>query len=141
MASGWEVYYVVFLSAGLAISIPFVLTLLSGLFFSGKRKKEEKTIKNPIKRQESKQENKNDTLFRKRLNIRFYLGLNASMILISLALMMVPFVGAFHPWFSNELRLGASFALISVSVFSFVGLLYSIKKGDLSWIETFQRKE
>jgi hypothetical protein len=127
MPSGWDVYYVVFLSAVLALAIPGGLKLVS--FFAGNRKQHA---------EEHARATEAPSLGR-RINTRFFLSANAMLIVITLALLLIPCVGALRLGIEKRDSHGSLIAIVSVAGFSALGLLYSGRKGDLSWLKSFRR--
>ncbi len=129
MNSSWDSYYIVFLSAVLSLGIPAVLAVVSLVFFP--------KIKQ-IRREQQKSLaiERNRTILGQRINIRFFLATNAAIILITLALALVPCVTTLQ----SENRGGLISGLISIFTivgFSILGLLYSVRKGDMGWLSTF----
>ena len=138
MPSGWDVYYLVFLSAAMALLIPLGLGGISLLFFpsGGSRKRrlpsaDLEAAQNPVSK---------DTVGN-RVNVRFFLGVNAALCLLALVLGMIPTAAAIHGSSDRHEILQALFALVSITALASLGLLYSVAKGDLSWLKSFQDKE
>ena len=72
-----------------------------------------------------------------RINVRFFLAANAALILITLALMLLPCATTLQ----SENREGVVKGLISIITlagFAALGLLYSVRKGDMGWLSSFQ---
>ena len=135
MPSGWEVYYVVFLSALLALGIPFVLRLLSSLF-SGRGPRARVL---PSSEAFSAGPRKEQPFFPgKRVNVRFFLATNAALVLIALMLTIVPGAGSLQAKPDRPELFRTLFSIVSVAVFAAIGLLYSATKGDLSWLRSMQ---
>lgn len=133
MPSSWNVYYVIFLSAVLALAIPAILALASYLVSAGKvKKKLNREVLDEIP-------SVNETLLGRRINARFFLGVNAALILITLILVIVPCAGQLQANHNKIGLLRALVAIITIAGFAALGLLYSVKKGDLSWLESFQK--
>lgn len=135
MPSSWNVYYVIFLSAVLALTIPAKLTLISHFFFPRKGNKRLRA------RVLDEVGTKNETLLGRRINARFFLGVNSALILITLVLVIIPCVSQLHDQGNKNALIRALVAIITVAGFSALGLIYSIKKGDLSWLGSFQKAE
>ena len=79
----------------------------------------------------------NQTILGQRINVRFFLAINAALILIALALELVPCVTTIQ----SENRDGLIKGLISIVTlagFAVLGLLYSVRKGDMGWMSYFQ---
>ena len=148
--SGWETYYVVFLSAAVALGIPLILSVVSLVF--GKRARESQSV-DPVREiwdpsQTTAQipdlpapsEPIEATLGR-RINTRFFLSANAALILIALALVLVPYASVLHAPASGAgmpLLLRGLISVVSLALFAGLGLLYSARKGDLNWLQTFR---
>ena len=131
MASSWDSYYVVFLSAILSLSIPALLALISFIFFS-KHKRAQKRALAPDA------SSKNRTILGQRVNVRFFLAANASLVLLALALEIVPCAITLHELNQEGLFKGLT-AILSLAIFSMLGLLYAIRKGDMGWLSSFQK--
>lgn len=141
MPSGWEVYYVVFLSATLALAIPLILWGLSHLFRSGKKESNEQK-----KIHFSQEEGIDPPLFipppavlGRRMNVRFFMAANAALLLITLGLVLIPCVGALAA--SPETGYVGIFVIISIASSAALGLLYSARKGNLAWLGTYQKRD
>lgn len=80
------------------------------------------------------------SLNNKRVNARFFLGMNAALVLIALALALIPCAGMLGKNPDRESFLMGLVAVISIAAFAGLGLLYSSVKGDLSWISSYQKK-
>ncbi len=132
--SGWEVYYVVFLSATLALGLPLSVALLSKLLRLGKNQP-----RAPIR--ESFAFEPAAPVLGKRMNTRFFLAANAALVLLTLALMLIPCVGALQKDGTGTTVLRGLISVITIATFSAIGLLYSARKGDLSWLRSFERVE
>ena len=132
MPTGWDVYYIIFISALLGLGIPAFLkaaTLLLSLKVSPKdqaNKIELATLPVPPE---------NSHLGR-RINIRFFLGINASFILIAMGLVILPCIGTIHSNSGNASR--GLIGIVSLAAFTALGLFYASRKGDLTWMRVFQ---
>jgi NADH:ubiquinone oxidoreductase subunit 3 (subunit A) len=131
MPSGWEVYYVVFLSAVLALGIPLILHLISSVLADRKPSVS-------LSAQVDSSAGDSSAVGRK-INTRFFLSANAALILIALALMLIPCVGALHAGADHAAILRTLSAILVVAALAGLGLLYASRKGDLSWLKTFHR--
>ena len=129
MPSGWEVYYVVLLSAVFSLSIPLTLRLISLLISSrAMGRKVEKTLRPET-----------TLALGRRINTRFFLGANISLLLISFGLILIPCVGTLNPALgSKKESLGAMVAVLSLVGFAALGLLYAVRKGDLNWLKALR---
>jgi hypothetical protein len=132
MPSGWETYYIVFLAAALSLGIPLVLGALSFFFTPAKRVKSGIQIPSEVRSERSE--------LSRRMNTRFFLGANASLILVSLALMLIPCLGYFREERQGGYFPASMWAIISISLFIALGLLYSARKNDLSWQKSFRER-
>jgi NADH:ubiquinone oxidoreductase subunit 3 (subunit A) len=129
MTSSWDSYYIVFLSAILSLCIPASLAFISFIFFP----------KNKLKdRQYSKLRGgePNRTILGQRINVRFFLAANAALILITLALELVPCATTVQSENQEGLIKGL-ISIVTLAGFSVLGLLYSIRKGDMGWLSSF----
>jgi NADH:ubiquinone oxidoreductase subunit 3 (subunit A) len=131
MASSWDSYYVVFLSAILSLSIPALLAVVSFIFFP----KYKRVQKKPLPFDASIQ---NRTILGQRVNVRFFVAANASLVLMTLALELIPCATTLQEDNSEGLLKGL-IAIISLASFSILGLLYAIRKGDMGWLSSFQK--
>jgi hypothetical protein len=130
MPSSWDVYYVVFLSALLALGVPALLGLFSYLA-SAERGKTLQTG-GPTKNVA------NSALLRQKINARFFLGINAALILMAIAIILIPCTAMLQQAMGQEAYLKGLIAIVSLATFCGLGLLYSSRKGDLSWVQSFQ---
>ncbi|MBY0469890.1 hypothetical protein K2X30_01895 [bacterium] len=147
MPSGWEVYYVVFLSAVLALAVPGALWLVS-LLVRHRPKAESPSHQgsfgesmSELQLQQKPARRSSDTAIGKKVNTRFFLGSNAALILVTLALILVPCVGILK---ENPARSNALKGLICIGTivgFAALGLLYSARKGDLDWVKSFREED
>ena len=132
MPSGWDVYYIVFLSALLGLGIPLFVkaaALLLSLNVSPKspaKKNEMPSVTSGITVNEHSQ-------LGRRINIRFFLGVNASFILIAMGLVILPCIGTLHGKSARGL-----IGIVSLAGFTAIGLFYASRKGDLTWSRVFQ---
>ena len=135
MPSGWDDYYVVFLSAVLALLVPLILGLLS-LVFSSKRTFKPRTF-------ESAAALSSETkvpMTRQRINTRFFLAANASLVLITLGLALIPCVGTLKSSTDGMGLFRGLIAIVTITGFAALGLLYSARKGDLSWLRSYRKE-
>jgi NADH:ubiquinone oxidoreductase subunit 3 (subunit A) len=136
MPSGWDVYYIVFLSAFLALGIPAVLALISYLVSPQIKGRKQQPLRgfNAVLA-DSNEANK--TLLGQKMNARFFLAANAALILITLMLALIPCVGMLQPGTDHEGLLRALTAIVTIAGFAALGLLYSARKTDLGWLKSF----
>jgi NADH:ubiquinone oxidoreductase subunit 3 (subunit A) len=127
--SGWNVYYIVFLSGALSLAVPAVLAVFS-YFASSKTQSPSSQEASP--RVEISFE-ENPTASSKRTNPRAFVALNAALSLITLSLLILPCVVNLR---SNAL-LGLV-CILSVCVMASLGLLYGIRKKDLDWLMSYR---
>ena len=129
MPSGWNVYYIVFLSALLALGIPAGLGILSSLLSPRRKSRPAPHVTGP---------GQSFSDFKgKRMNVRFFLAANASLALITLILALIPCASMAHEGVLPGEALRGLIAVISIAGFALLGLLYSTRKGDLSWLKSF----
>lgn len=139
MPSGWGVYYVVFLSALLALGIPAVLALLSHLV-STRRAGGSKPGADAVLSAQQPIELDKSSLGR-RMNTRFFLSANASLVLITLGLVLIPCAGILQPETGRAGILRGLIAIVSIAGVAALGLLYSARKGDLNWLNSFRGED
>lgn len=143
MPSGWDVYYIVFLSAGLALGIPAALTLVSLVVSGGQRARKAVPAFSPSDTPPAVSER---GVLGHKINTRIFLGANAALVLIALALALVPCVIDIHDLKPDHglgdeaVILRGLVAIVSVALFAAMGLLYAARKGDLSWLKSFQER-
>jgi NADH:ubiquinone oxidoreductase subunit 3 (subunit A) len=127
--SGWNVYYIVFLSGVLSLAVPAVLALFS-YFASSKKERQSKdnapALEIPF--------DQNPTAASKRTNPRAFVALNSALSLITLSLLILPCVVNLQ---SNAL-LGLV-CVLSVCSMASLGLLYGIRKKDLEWLMSYNK--
>lgn len=128
MPSNWDVYYVVFLSAFLALGIPALIAFVAYVVFP----------RLPMKRTLDHNLEVNHHIGQ-HMNVRFFLGVQAAMLLLALALLLIPCAGTLQPGRSSLALLKGLIAIVSVALFAVLGLLYATRKGDLSWIRSFHK--
>lgn len=124
MPSGWNIYYIVFLSAIFALAIPLALRLLSSFFSS----------QEPDRKAEIPSISGDPMSLGQRINTRFFKSANVALLLIAFGLILIPCALIAR---SPD---GAALILSTVG-FSALGLLYSARKGDLEWLRTFVRRD
>ncbi len=132
----WDSYYIVFLAAILSLGIPASLAAISYVFFNKNRGK----AFNLPKVQGAKP---NRTILGQRINVRFFLAANAALILITLALELIPCAITLKSE-NREGLIKGLVAIVTLAGFAVLGLLYSVRKGDMGWLSSFQmeiRKE
>ena len=134
MPSGWEVYYLVCLSALLALLLPLILTLVS-FVISSHRQAVSQNVPDAILNASKKTDKK--VLAGLRINTRFFLGANVALVLVTMALILVPCVGAFSPDSGFRELLG----IVTLVAFAAFALFYSARKGDLNWLRSFKSGE
>src|SRR5687767_12941658 len=120
MPSGWDAYYVFFLSALLSLGVPAFLKLIS---MSKRRGQPRRAAQADATGWDF------DAFKGRRINTRFFMGTNVALILTALCLALVPCVGAIPA--TSGIRL---VAILSICVLSALALLYAATKGDLDWL-------
>lgn len=145
-SSGWTKYYVIFLSAISSLLIPIVLEI----FGKSLRKKGASQSSPPgtsspagigmdssgfsgASTSSSPQIPKADGALGRRMNTRFFLSANAAILLLTLMVILIPLVGILVSSDDKKVLI----AVLSIVGFAGLGLLYSARKGDLDWIQTF----
>jgi NADH:ubiquinone oxidoreductase subunit 3 (subunit A) len=135
MTSSWDSYYVVFLSAILSLGIPAVLAAISLILFP-----RNPSINKSRRIEQSKEfeaHKANRTILGQRINVRFFLAANAALILITLALALIPCATTLKSENLDGLLKGLV-SIITIAGFAVLGLLYSVRKGDMGWLSSFQ---
>jgi len=142
MTSSWDSYYIVFLSAILSLGIPAVLAIISLLLFP----------RNPLVSKTKWLQQlpdfngkngkvgfgANRTVLGQRINIRFFLAANAALILITLALALIPCATTLKSENQAGLVKGL-ISIVTIAGFAVLGLLYSVRKGDMGWLSSYQK--
>ena len=141
MPSGWEIYYIVFLSAFVALGIPTFLALISYLISPQVKGRKKQSSQDEPNIALANSREPNHTEIGRKMNVRFFLAANAALILIALMLALVPCVGVLQPGSNHESLFRGLVAIVSISGFAVLGLLYSARKNDLSWLKSFQQDE
>jgi hypothetical protein len=131
MMSSWDSYYVVFLSAVLSLVVPGALTVASFFFFS------KRGFKKSFSPRDMSYHAASRTVLGQRVNVRFFLAVNAALVLIALALELIPSATTLHSEDAAG-RFKGLIAIVSIATFSILGLLYSVRKGDMGWLSSFQ---
>jgi NADH:ubiquinone oxidoreductase subunit 3 (subunit A) len=126
--SGWNVYYIVFLSGALSLAVPAVLALFS-YFASSKKTPQTKEV-SPLAEIPF---DANPTAATKRTNPRAFVALNSALSLIAFSLLILPCVVNLR---SNAL-LGLV-CILSTCLMASLGLLYGIRKKDLDWLMSYR---
>jgi NADH:ubiquinone oxidoreductase subunit 3 (subunit A) len=134
MPSGWDVYYVVFLSALMALGIPAVLGLMT-IIVSRRDVRSRGDVKHAT---ESLSGGEGHAPITRRTNARFFLAANVAISLIALVLLLVPVVGTFQRGESSVVLLRGLMLVLSVGTFAALGLGYAASKRDLSWLRSHQ---
>ncbi|MEK6578536.1 MAG: hypothetical protein AABZ55_04855 [Bdellovibrionota bacterium] len=129
MPNGWDIYYVVFLSALLALGFPVVLGTISFLFADPKVSRSRKEGRVELEK----------AALGQRINTRFFLGVNATIILITLVLALIPISGMILGEKDKGTVFRGLLLVISIGLAAALGLLYSARKGDLSWVGFYQK--
>jgi NADH:ubiquinone oxidoreductase subunit 3 (subunit A) len=131
LPSGWNVYYIAVLAGGLALLIPLALLLISrGLSPDSPNSGDGQDVPGPQIRMV---QSDNPVEVGRKSNPRLFQALNASLILILLALLMVPCA------VSLSGRSGL-ISILSLCVIAGLGLLYGVRKQDLEWLKTWGRE-
>ncbi len=146
MPSGWEVYYLVFLSGLLALLVPGALRVLSYIF-SAATKRSKSGDPAELEAQKAQENESPHVTVRTasnlsalhHVNVRFFLATSVALILAASALSLAPIVSVFHSYDRDVAALGCV-AVVLLTIFSGLGLLYSVRKGDLSWLSGFSQE-
>lgn len=132
MTSSWDSYYIVFLSAILSLAIPASLAAISIIFFP-------KTKQKRLTPQNLTVGKSNQTILGQRINVRFFLAANSALILITLGLELVPCATTVQSQNMEGLIKGI-ISIVTLAGFAVLGLLYSIRKGDMGWLSSFNQE-
>lgn len=163
--NGWDQYYLIFVSAGLAFLIPGLLWLvssimkrpmtvrelspLSGISQAGMDMGAELATSDDFMSadapadifadpSEARREAKFDSsVLGRRINTRFYLSATTAILLLCGGLILVPLVRMVGG--SGKPALEVVLVLIALVLFLGLGLIYSARKGDLDWIQSFRK--
>ncbi len=138
MPSGWDVYYIVFLSAFLALGIPAALAVVSYLVSPQIKGRKQRTL-NDFNTVLADATRPNETVLGQKINARFFLAVNAALILITLMVALIPCVGMLQPGTDREGLIRGLIAIVSIAIFAALGLLYSARKADLGWLKSFNK--
>ncbi len=137
MPSGWDVYYVVFLSAALALGIPAGLSALAAWI-----RVRSQVPRHRVVTSHSGAGTASEPKLARRLNTRFFRGANAALLLIAVGLILIPCVGLYQPERDARHEGGrALVGILSLAGFAALGLLYAARKGDLDWLKNFQDED
>jgi NADH:ubiquinone oxidoreductase subunit 3 (subunit A) len=132
MPSGWDVYYVICLSAVLALAIPVSLRFVSWL-----ASRSRPASLPPSTESASKGQVEGD--IGRRTNTRFFAGANVSLLLIAFALILIPCAAAFKS--EADGSAGQMLCIVSICILAGLGLLYAARKGDLRWLSGFRNAD
>ena len=138
MPSGWDVYYIVFLSAFLALGIPAALAAVSYLVSPRIKGRKQQQL-NDFNADLADSTQANQTVLGQKMNARFFLAANAALVLITLMLALIPCVGLLQPGTDHEGLLRGLIAIVTIAGFAALGLLYSARKSDLGWLKSYNR--
>jgi NADH:ubiquinone oxidoreductase subunit 3 (subunit A) len=131
---GWAQYIVLLGSTLLAMTIPLGVQLIS--FLLGGGKKTGRSATKPAENAEDLAGQISDQVAPDiKLNSRYFLAANITLLLFVLALMLVPLVAVMR----SELRAQAAVSVGGVLVALVLSVLYLVRKGDLHWVRSFFR--
>ncbi len=142
MSNTWNSYYVLFLSAIMALGIPISLAILSSLLgmlkgSETKTKAKATFLGSPGGGQKSTGAGPDLTSpqpsFNQKINVRFFMAANAALILITLGLALIPCVTTIQTEKSEDLARGL-LAIVTLAGFASLGLTYSVRKGNMDWL-------
>lgn len=134
MPSGWDVYYVVFLSALLALGLPLVLRMISFFMARVSRRPAEVQLEEPQRAAVA------DGAIPPglRVNTRFFLGSNAALVLFTMMLALVPCVVVVKGGGVGVVVSRAVMGVVFLSSLASAGLIYAARKGDLNWLRSYR---
>lgn len=125
MPSSWPIYSFVIFAALLGILIP------AGVRFLGTQ-----LSRSPAAKPSS--EPTSTPTIGSRVNLRFFLGVGISVLLLCSIFLLLPVVAGF----AHDQDYGNGIAVIfALLIFVIVGLFYSVRKTDLSWQKTLPEEE
>ncbi|MCC7442228.1 MAG: hypothetical protein IT285_11380 [Bdellovibrionales bacterium] len=133
MSGGWEHYYIVFLAGAVGLFFPLSLAFASWLLSSPDVRRKYLAAISFRRR---------DRVIGgdgRRLNTRFFLGINIATLLLVLTLLVVPVAAAYRGLMEKGTGTERSMALalvVSVAGFLALSLFYAVRKGDLSWLRS-----
>lgn len=133
MASNWDTYYAVLLSALLALIIPGALTILSRLLLGSRTNNEQALPEVQFPQVIGSQKAKLNPLGH-RLNVRANRSINSAMLFILLTLLLVPYS-------ATEINRNTALSIIVALSFLALALLYAVRKGDFNWTDSFNEKD
>ncbi len=120
MGNLWETYYVVFFAGVFVIAGPIGFLLYSwtirpkGVF----QAKEQRPLK---------------------INTRYFIAINISLLLIASAFLLVLCASALKFVDEKKIQTKGFFSVVFIAVTISIGLMYSARKGDLSWLWTYKK--
>jgi len=135
MPAGWDTYYVVVLSAFLALGIPLTFWSFSLVL---RRLGKRKLLVSELRTEDSRRAD----LLAGRMNSRFFWAASTAVLLFCLILLLIPCATLLRA--GNTPLYLVKRAMVVFLTFGGLGglsLLYAVKKGDLSWSETFREEE
>lgn len=136
MANLWDSYYIVFLSALISLGIPLLLYVTS-LAFASKTQFESRSRP---KQSQYELAVPNRVFLGRRVNVRFFIGANAALILLAMLIVLIPCVVSLESPSEVGTRAGL-IGICTLAGFAVLGLFYSVRKGDMSWYTTFNQDE
>ena len=123
MATNWDTYYAVLLSAVLALAIPGILSVASHIL--GRQKNLLRDQKLP-EVQFPAAHGKVGSQMGQHLNIRANRSVSTAMLFVLLTLVLIPYSASQVTW-------ATSLTILFVLSFLGLALLYAVRKGDLGW--------
>ncbi len=129
LPSGWNVYYIVVLAGGLALLIPLAMVVISRAL-SPPENPESPEANAASVTPLSLIQSDNPVEIGRKSNPRLFQALNASLVLILLALLMIPCAVSL-PGHAGLI------SILSLCVIAGLGLLYGVRKQDLDWLKSW----
>ena len=133
MSSRWDQYFLIVLSALVAVIFPLLLSFMSRLFSS--------RMKPGIIDRSSLFPPRTTQPKLKKINLRFFTSVSLASVFLSLTLLLVPCVVTVRTLIEHGESKEAGrvlLSIISVSGLLLLGVFYSVSKGDLNWIRTIR---
>lgn len=134
MQADKDIYLVLFWTGLASMSLPLILLLISALF--------SRMVVRPGPAAEVEPRNriKESSL----INFRYFLVFNSVMILLIFAVLLIPLaiqLNEFVMMGSKNMTLKSVLQVFMVLFMLCVGLVYLLKKGDLSWLRSYSYKD
>jgi len=136
MSRGWDTYYIIFLAGAVGLVLPLGVSFLGWLLnpIKGRKKLMTSFMKGGARTR--------SRISERRENTRFFLAVNVGTVLIFLGFLLLPAVASIRGWVDLGDSTGVLKAVVAVGVLigaMTMSLLYSVRKGDLSWLWSYRK--